>query len=278
VPKWAAKFREVGAQLAEAQAASAAATTKRDAAGTLAAGTNEGELGVGNELSREAQQSAAAAREPSFDMAVEGGQLVLTYANVATASLRFYRMDIELLFSTTPFMAASSSAAAAGGGRAGVGKFSFVRPNSSVVVALPPVAAAASGKLGEFRMPVPPEFARSNVMVEAVAAGVRRSCPYFANNMRVAVTEAYGRVKVTAADTGAPLPRTYVKVYWREGDRGAQAGGKFYKDGYTDIRGVFDYTALSTDELARVQRFALLVVSDAHGAAVREAAPPSGSA
>jgi hypothetical protein len=61
-------------------------------------------------------------------------------------------------------------------------------------------------------------------------------------------------------------------VYYRtgEGDK-----GRFYKDGYTDLRGVFDYTALSTDELARTQRFALLVVADKEGALVREAAPPT---
>jgi hypothetical protein len=281
VPKWAAKFREIGAQLAEATVAMGAAG--RGSAGTLADGGNAGELGVSNELSREAQQSAAAAREPMLEVAVEAGALVFTYANVASVDVRWYRMDIELLFSTSPFMAVAGSSdgsggaaggkGATGGGAPRVGQFSFVRPNGSLRVALPPVAGPA-GKQGEHRVPLPAEVARSNVMLEAVAAGVRRSLPFFANNMRVAVTEAYGRLKVTAADNGAPLPRAYVKVYWRGRD-GSDSKPRFYKDGYTDARGVFDYTSLSTDELARVARFALLVVTDAHGAAVREAAPPT---
>jgi hypothetical protein len=48
----------------------------------------------------------------------------------------------------------------------------------------------------------------------------------------------------------------------------------FYKDGYTDLRGRFDYTSLSTSELDSVERFSILVLSDANGATVKEAAPP----
>ena len=49
---------------------------------------------------------------------------------------------------------------------------------------------------------------------------------------------------------------------------------QFYKDGYTDIRGRFDYVALSTNDLDFVNRFALLILSESHGAVVQEAVPP----
>ena len=49
---------------------------------------------------------------------------------------------------------------------------------------------------------------------------------------------------------------------------------RFYKDGYTDLRGRFDYTSLNTNELDAVERFSLLILSDEHGAVVREASPP----
>ena len=48
---------------------------------------------------------------------------------------------------------------------------------------------------------------------------------------------------------------------------------KFYKDGYTDLRGRFDYTSLNTNELDIVRKFALLVYSDEYGAIVRERHP-----
>ena len=82
--------------------------------------------------------------------------------------------------------------------------------------------------------------------------------------------ENYGQVRVTHAKTGKPLPKTYVKVYAQMRD------GKirFYKDGYTDLRGRFDYTSLNTNELDFVGKFSLLVLSDTAGASVREANPP----
>jgi hypothetical protein len=49
---------------------------------------------------------------------------------------------------------------------------------------------------------------------------------------------------------------------------------QFYKDGYTDLRGRFDYTSLSTNDLDNVDRFALLIMTEEHGATVREAMPP----
>ncbi|MBS0203885.1 MAG: hypothetical protein JSS49_13350, partial [Planctomycetes bacterium] len=49
---------------------------------------------------------------------------------------------------------------------------------------------------------------------------------------------------------------------------------KFYKDGYTDLRGRFDYASISTNDLDQTTRFSILILSEAHGALVREASPP----
>jgi hypothetical protein len=77
---------------------------------------------------------------------------------------------------------------------------------------------------------------------------------------------------------------------------------RFYKDGYTDLRGKFDYASLNTGseapgpeprassgapangfdyqmlrpaELGEIDRLAILVLSDTHGTVVREVAPPA---
>jgi hypothetical protein len=70
--------------------------------------------------------------------------------------------------------------------------------------------------------------------------------------------------------SGKRLAKVYVKAYARK------AGGAvvFYKDGYTDLRGLFDYASLTTDETGTVERFAILAISDTHGAVIREVAPP----
>ena len=103
----------------------------------------------------------------------------------------------------------------------------------------------------------------------AVAAGQRRAQAVYANELKVTLSESFGQVQVRHAKDDRPLGKVYVKVY-------AEVNGRatFYKDGYTDLRGTFDYASLSTDDLGQVTRFGLLVLSPEHGAVVKEAKPP----
>src|SRR5690606_22048204 len=114
---------------------------------------------------------------------------------------------------------------------------------------------------------LPEAFRSKNVIVEVVAGALRRAQAYYAHALSVQVIEQYGQVRVTHQLTGKPLPAVYVKVYARL--RGGQV--RFYKDGYTDLRGRFDYASLSTSELDGAERFALLILSDEHGAVIKEA-------
>lgn len=63
----------------------------------------------------------------------------------------------------------------------------------------------------------------------------------------------------------------YVKVFMRD------TSGKevFYRDGYTDIRGKFEYAQTSGDKLKSAVMFAILVQSE-HGSLIREIKPPQG--
>jgi hypothetical protein len=117
---------------------------------------------------------------------------------------------------------------------------------------------------------LPSNLARRNVLVEITAAGKTRSIPYYANAMNLQLTENYGQLRVTDAATGKPLAKVYVKTYVQQ----ASGPVKFYKDGYTDLRGRFDYASVNTAEHLAIRRFAILVLSDEHGALIREAAPP----
>lgn len=100
--------------------------------------------------------------------------------------------------------------------------------------------------------------------------GMRRARIHYANDLAANVAQQYGQVRVQRASDRGALAATYVKVYAKQ-KNGVVA---FYKDGYTDLRGWFDYATLSTDDLDRVDRFAILVSSDAAGSAILEAPPP----
>ncbi len=239
VARWRDRFRDALAQLDEIAGADARATS-----------------GAARETDREARHDHLARTEASFDFSVEGGSVALRYHNIRSCKLHFYRMDIELLFSRQPFVQEQS------------GQFGFVAPN----LAFSHELAAAEGEgEGQRSFPIPESLAGANVLIEVVAAGKRKSVTHYANSLSVRLIGAYGQVRVAHERTGAPLPRVYVKAYARDKSGG---GARFYKDGYTDLRGVFDYASLSTDELDRVERFALLILSEEHGAVIREVAPP----
>ena len=272
VPRWVALFTELRVQLDEAtggsvlRGATAAPAPPADGLSALP--------GLSSELSRESAQSRSALTASSLSMRVEDGAVILSALNVRTVRLSLFRMDIELLFSSSPFAVAASAAASSdqGGAKEGSGRFAFVRPNAVLTVTIP---ALTSTSVVEHRVPLPAEFARDNVHVSAASVGSgtpqRCSSPYYATRMHVSISQSDGRLRVTDAATGARLKRVYVKVYWRGGEGGS---AKFLKDCYTDLRGVADYASVSTDELSRAGMLAVLVLSETHGAVARSVPPP----
>ena len=200
---------------------------------------------------RNQQQGQLAATEPSFEMALDGKNILLAYQNLETVTVNFYPMDVELLFSTNPFVTQSG------------GQFANIRPNSSKDVKLPKGQPKAT-------IALPAEFANRNVLVEVTAAGKTRALPYYATAMTVNVTENYGQLKASDAAGGKGIAKVYVKVYAKL----ASGEVKFHKDGYTDLRGRFDYVSVNTPERQAIEKFSVLVLSEDKGALIREVAPP----
>ena len=96
---------------------------------------------------------------------------------------------------------------------------------------------------------------------------------YFSANMKLRMFEHYGQLKAYATENGKerPLPKTYVKVYKK-----LQSGShEFYKDGYTDLRGRFDYATLSGSESGPAKQFAIFVCHEKEGSLIKEAKPPN---
>ena len=230
VDRWRTKFAALLAMLDEAEGRGPAAALDPD--------------------SREQRMDELAASQPALSLAVEHGRIVLHHHNLAACQLRFYRMDIELLFSRQPFV------------QGDVDRFGWIEPGAVQDVALTTA--------GRTELPLPAAMAGQNLVIEALAPGLRRSLAHYSHDLATQLAHQYGQIRVLRAGTQQPLPATYVKVYAR------QHGGQisFYKDGYTDLRGRFDYVTLSTDDLDRVERFAILVASEDAGATVLEAPPP----
>lgn len=245
--------------------------------------------GVGDP-SRGQRQGQLAATEPAFDFTVDSRQIHLTWQNLNEVRVNYYLMDVELLFSRNPFVQEVG------------GPFASIRPNATQMVKLPadkgannvgrgsatsgelvaslegggakPVATSAtptaSVAAATFPIPLPKDLVSRNVLVEVTAAGKTRSHPYYANAMNLRLLENYGQLMTVDSSTGKGIPKVYVKVYARLADGTV----KFHKDGYTDLRGRFDYASVSTSERQPISRFAILALSEERGALIQEAATP----
>jgi hypothetical protein len=205
-----------------------------------------------NQDDRTQRQTELAATEPGLELAVEAKKVTLRYQNLPKCQVSYYMLDIEFSFSTHPFV------------QQGTGAFAYIQANRTDTVALP-----AGQK--ELVFDLPQEYLRANVMIEASAGGITRRQTYLSNTLSVQTIESYGQLQVIQAQTGKALPRVYVKVYARLPGGGVH----FHKDGYTDLRGRFDYVSLSGMDDAAIERFAVLVMSEENGAVIREYAPPA---
>ncbi len=201
---------------------------------------------------RDETQTGLADQAPTFDFSVEAKTISIDHRNLEALDVAYYLMDIELLFSRNPFVQEFS------------GQFSHIRPNQSGRLDL-------RGDVTHRDVTLPASLHNSNVLVEISGGGQTRSRAYFSNSLQIELSEGYGQLRVLDEESSRALDTVYVKVYARLGNGKV----KFYKDGYTDRRGRFDYASLSTDDLDSVKRFAILILSETHGATVREAAPPA---
>jgi hypothetical protein len=206
---------------------------------------------VADATDRGQRQGELAAHEPGFNFTLDAKTIQLNWQNLDRVRINYYLMDVELLFSRNPFVQEAG------------GQFASIRPNFTQEVKLP-------AEQGKQAIKLPDNFVRRNVLVEVTGGGKTRSLPYYANAMDVQFAENYGQLRVSDTATGKALAKVYVKTYLRLADGQV----KFHKDGYTDHRGRFDFASVSTVERQPISRFAILVLSEEHGALIREAAPP----
>ena len=168
--------------------------------------------------------------------------------------LRAWPVDVESLFSSKPFDAPGGGASA-----------TFVRPAWET-----PIPAAGDG--GEWKIALPPELAARDLALEATGAdgASKASLLHAPSSLRVQTSVPRGELVVRGPD-GAPVPGAYVKVFARAASGGPAA---FHKDGYTDLRGVFDYASVSARPNVAGLEFSVLVLRPGFGSRILRVSAP----
>lgn len=252
VVRWSELFHKIHQQVAQRQALMTAQTTG------AAASASELER-VSSDVAqriltdqRNEQQAQLASQSPLLDIVIEQGNVRVQHGNLKQVTVNYYLMDIELRFSRNPFVSQDSA------------QVPPIRPNFNQTLNL-------ESPTGWLPLELPEDLRHRNVLIEVTAAGISRSAWLTASSLVTHLAEPMGQLQVLARDRQAPVVGAYVKVFARHQDGSV----RFYKDGYTDLTGTFDYASLSTSDLDTTQRLAILVLDEQLGALIKEVTPPT---
>ncbi|MCF7676016.1 MAG: hypothetical protein K9M97_11775, partial [Akkermansiaceae bacterium] len=188
----------------------------------------------------------AAPVAPQLELAMAGGdRLLIKHRGLDAATLEVFSVDLEVMFSKDPFL----TGAAGGGGRPAI------RANQTLQVPL-----AKDG--GETTVELPPALRQGNLLIAAESGTTKllKVLDSAAFDLRQSPQDR--TIQVLDAATAKPLPKTYIKVY-AETTSGETV---FHKDGYTDLRGKFDYLSHTGVDPSTIKRVALLVSHPEKGA------------
>ncbi|KAG2180258.1 hypothetical protein INT43_004047 [Umbelopsis isabellina] len=229
---------------------------------------------------------------PSLELTTTDQEVYVTCSKLNTINLKIYALNIEMLFSTNPFISKNSS-----------GNYSVVAANyeKDYDVNQCPKASVSSefrsrvasddfeiiggiqDHTNNIKLDIPVELQYKNILVEVQGGGLIQSTAHFSNALNVRAVESSGLIRVMSSKSGKPNAGAYVKVYVK------LYSGKvhFWKDGYTAINGVFDYVSVTEDNavlgtddsslkqiMTNVQKMSILVLSSDAGGLIKVVEPP----
>lgn len=183
----------------------------------------------------------------------ENFQLAITHKNLSQLTISFYKLEMEILFSNDPFLEKD------------IMNFVSVNPNYLMRFR---VAKSSEFKTNVITIPV--ELQKDALFIQIKGKDKFEIVKAFNSHLRVHTIEDYGLLNVSDL-SGKVLQSVYVKSFSKKSDGTV----KFYKDGYTDFRGSFDYASLNSDGLTNIEKFGLFVYSKDHGSVILTAKPPS---
>lgn len=191
---------------------------------------------------------------PGVEARIEGRTVVINTTRVKEITVNFYKIDLELFFSTNPFSQLENA-------------YNFVTPNESLTKGITDVQA-------EVQLEIPFDDAQNfSSIVEVVGQPIEQGPNFikaltdYDNDLTIEVAEAIGQIRVTNKDSGKPISKAYVKVYGRDKVTGEAV---FFKDGYSDLRGRFAFGEISTYLSEDVDKYGILVSTESGGSTVIE--------
>ena len=193
-----------------------------------------------------------AKKEEYINLSIKDKKITVLYKNIKSLEAKFYLIDVEILFSRSPFMKKKTN------------DFSYVIPNMKKTYEV-----EEKNSESKLEIDIPEEYVNKNVYIEVSSNKIKEFETYYSSLLQCSFSESIGEVKVLSPDL-KPLPKVYVKCFCKNSSDYVQ----FYKDGYTDLRGRFNYVTLNSDLINQVEKFSILIISEEYGSIIKECKPP----
>ncbi|CAD8096488.1 unnamed protein product [Paramecium sonneborni] len=193
-------------------------------------------------------------KEEQLQFVVENEQIKITYANLNKISIEHYLIDLEVIFSKNPFLSDQN-----------YNNYTYIKPIYQSKRELQSTSTQQTMIL-EF----PDHLKHKNQIIQIKGDTKIVSHHYIETKLQINITENSGQLRISNED-GKYLEKIYIKTFVKKND----GQNIFYKDGYTDLRGRFDYATLDSQSLEEVSKFAVLIVSNDLGSMIKEINPPS---
>ena len=208
------------------------------------------EINKEEELSRKDKFKSES--EESLNMEVKDQNINIIYKNISEIKVKYYLIDVEILFSRSPFVKKTKI------------DFGFIKPQK-----IDTIKIEKKHSEDKYTLNIPEELKNKNFYIEVSAGKIKENEIYYSSLLKYSLIESIGEIKVMTPEL-KPIPKVYVKCFCE-----TNAGQiKFYKDGFTDLRGKFDYISLNTDLVNEVKKFSILMVSKEYGSFIVSCNPP----
>ncbi|CAD8194852.1 unnamed protein product [Paramecium octaurelia] len=207
------------------------------------------------EMTQQQKSNDIMKKEETLACTIEGDSINITFSNLQEVKIEYYKLDIEILFSNNPFL------------KNVIQDFSIVLPNVCVTQKLG--GQEIQKNLFQEKIKIPSEISKENLFVTIKGEQKSVTCKYQPTSLFVRTMVDSGQIRVFN-EQGQYLSKVYVKVYSKnKGD-----SETFHKDGYTDIRGRFDYASLSSSNVKDIAQFSMLIYHEDLGSIIQQVQPP----
>lgn len=180
-------------------------------------------------------------------------KIQVTHRNIDRLKIQFFRLDLEVLFSKDPFLSEGSKHICA------------TTPNHELKFKV-----VRSDDFKSSSVCIPESLLKECMMVQIISKDRLEVLEMFNSELAIFPLSDYGLVRIQTL-SGEALHSAYVKCYAKyKDDRVA-----FYKDGYSDFRGSFDYASLNSNGIQTISQFAIFISHPQYGSTVVKAGPPS---